>query len=499
MLQIALAQRQIQVGVEQLRPVAGIFLVGRHQPRRARHQLHQTARAAAALGADIEGRFLADDAEQQRLIDDEAARRLPLRHRKQPDLVALAGRDLQPAGQPQGEAGHIGAVGDGQHRRGTFRLNPGIELAQLHLRQFGHIQLDQRQAALAARLRHQIAEIGGIERRLAPVRRRLDAQRPARQQPVEARREGRRAGQPTRRLSRAALFQMHARGPIGRGSGSPAGNVVIERHHLEITARGIELAQPPGSKTGNPGRHHVAVGRLAHRLGGILQRKIVAVGEVIAGGDLAARKGEGQGIDLARQPLFQKLQRRARRAVTRQRRYLPQHLIGGGVLDQLAGPVADADALRHARAFGTIAVQKALHRGRRRLRASGLTLQRQAMDPAGLRMIGIQLQPTAQLLIGGAIGSRMHVALIEDMPHQRPVVQLSDFTISRFPPPQRLQGEDALVELRIRWPQNGRQTRGLPLESFLERARRQERGFDRQPVKGLRRHRQPDRQKRCEH
>ena len=292
---------------------------------------------------------------------------------------------------------------------------------------------------------------------------------------------------------------MHARGPIGSGSGGPAGNIVVKRHHFEIAARGIELAKPPGGKASNPGRHHVAVGRLAHRLGGMLQRQIVAVGEVIAGGDLAARKREGQGINLARQPLFQKLQRRARRAVTRQRRDLPQHLIGGGVLHQLAGPVADADTLRHARAFGTIAVQKALHRGRRRLRAGGLALQGQAMNPAGLRMIGIQLQPAPQLLIGGAVGGRMHIALIEDMPHQRPVVQFSDFTIGRFPPPQRLQGEDALVELRIRRPQNGRQTRGLPLESFLERARRQERGFDRQPVKGLRRHRQPDRQKRCEH
>ena len=76
--------------------------------RGARHQLHQAARAGGAFGADIEGRFLADEGVDQGAVDVETAQRCPVGYGVQ---GGGGGFDVVDR-QLEGKCGHIRAGGE---------------------------------------------------------------------------------------------------------------------------------------------------------------------------------------------------------------------------------------------------------------------------------------------------------------------------------------------------------------------------------------------------
>jgi hypothetical protein len=64
-------------------------------------------------------------------------------------------------------------------------------------------------------------------------------------------------------------------------------------------------------------------------------------------------------------------------------------------------------------------------------------------------VIGIPLEPAAQLLEARAIAGRVHVALIEHVPEQHAVAQLRDQSIGVGPLRALLQREDLAIPLDV--------------------------------------------------
>ncbi len=124
------------------------------------------------------------------------------------------------------------------------------------------------------------------------------------------------------------------------------------------------------------------------------------------------------------------------------------------------------------------------------------TLDCQLVDPVGARMIGISIHPALELDIFGAIGGGMHVALLQDVPHQAVVLQLRDQRVGLAPLAALLQGEDVPVTrlvlgrehrrqfLAIRFSATGQGGQGRPLPLDRRRVARRRAAIRRERARG---------------
>ena len=77
---------------------------------------------------------------------------------------------------------------------------------------------------------------------------------------------------------------------------------------------------------------------------------------------------------------------------------------------------------------------------------AGPALHRQAIDPLRARMVGIVRHPGLELLVFRAIGGRVHVALIEHVAHEDPVLEAGDALVGGLPIATLLESEDLAIE-----------------------------------------------------
>ncbi len=86
------------------------------------------------------------------------------------------------------------------------------------------------------------------------------------------------------------------------------------------------------------------------------------------------------------------------------------------------------------------------NRAARGLGAGRLAAKRELIDLRGARLVGILLQPVIQLLVGGAVAGRVHVALKLDVTHKQRIVELLDQPVGGAPLRFFLKREDLFVE-----------------------------------------------------
>jgi hypothetical protein len=218
----------------------------------------------------------------------------------------------------------------------------------------------------------------------------------------------------------------------------------------EMPCRQVDSTGAPGAQTGDPaevGDRAPGAGRGA---AGQRQRPVVVAGREVGARHLAAREIHLQPVNQRRDVCPQELRLGILRAGGReQSRYRVAPLVDQHLPARRAGdvvPVADFGALLQLLpGAAQIAADGSLRGGR----APRAAARRQAVDAIGIGMIGVRVQPGAQLRELGAVAGRVHVALIEHVAEQHAVFEPGDQPVGAAPFAPLLNAEDLPVQLDV--------------------------------------------------
>jgi hypothetical protein len=120
-----------------------------------------------------------------------------------------------------------------------------------------------------------------------------------------------------------------------------------------------------------------------------------------------------------------------------------RRLVGRALAQAAIGDVG------HLLALLTGAAEVAGNRLQWRRRAGRPARERQAIDPVGIRMVTILLEPGAKLLVGRAVSVRVHVALPLNVAEQHRIAQPADQGIGGIEARFFLQRDDLAVETLV--------------------------------------------------
>lgn len=329
-------------------------------------------------------------------------------------------------------------------REGGVVGGGGGEAAQLRLRPLGLADLQQRERAQPLR---RLGEQRGLvlaERVALPGEAAGDAEGAAREQAIEAARGLRRLEQPGHVVAVVALTQGCACGPERAGGPPRRGADLGPRGRLEVPARRLDPAKPPGREPGEPLRlSHIR--RTADRLLRLAQRRLVLAAQEQRARDLGAQARGIGWVDTAG---------RADRAGRAGELLRAQVLAHAAVECRVAreGAAAGLDLLGR----GPGRRQLARLRQCRQRRAARRAQAQQAVDARRVRVVGIGIKPSGQLRRPGA-RMRAEQPIGDHMADQQPVGQPGDIGIGGRESAVLLGGEDAAVERCVGRAQHARQ------------------------------------------
>ena len=283
--------------------------------------------------------------------------------------------------------------------------------------------------------------MGDGQRRRDEIQVAVDAQGALRQQPIESAREPGGVLQPLIDRVRLAGPEMRPRRPEGAGGLAPRSGAIRRGELLEIARGGFVILHAPGGQAGNPIALRRPAGGPVGDGGGVLHRLVQHALIEIGAGDLGPQPVEFDPMDM-RTPSLQigvcggnadAPQMRANPPLGAPVA-LPAELVAAGleavILDRSVLPV-DPD------------------RGSGPGCAGWASLKRQPVDLLGIGVVRIGRHPAAQLRVGRAPGGRVHIALIQHMPHQPVVADLFDQRVGGRHVAGLLKREDAPIEIHV--------------------------------------------------
>ena len=453
--QVALAQGEVAVRVvEQVAlpaPVSGPLVEVRGG---ARHELHEPARAVGALGPGIERGLLPDEGVDQGAIHLKTALRPPARqgikNRGEVLLRPVGGLVAQQAlGHLVAQPRQAGGLGDRQQGAGRRRVLPVGQRHEFPFRKVPEADVGQRRGPRAPWRRQQAAQRRGVA--TDGVEGHLEVKVEAVPGQEAVKREGKARGdrEPAMGLRGIGGALVNPGRPIGAGRPVPGGGRAGGGQALEVFACPPGIVEPPGRQAGRPMGRGDPLARAFGDGAGQAQRLIglavvepaggyltiglvnfVAVEQALDLGLLQQPLGLGE-VDAAHvmaNPALEALHPAALGA--------RQPLLGLIEIDGVQGQLGGEAAFRRDRAV-------------RCCGAFGLSLAGKPVDPPGVRMVGVALQPTGQFLVFRSVVGRVEIALGQDMAEKHVVFELRDQRVGFAPGALALNGEDRPVALDI--------------------------------------------------